>query len=88
VREAAPFETWLTLPDVHRGQLVTMTLEVIEESGDRRRWFAEAARAYAAALGLPPPPLSDTDTRSLGADGDPMIVTQARRCSRRRASPT
>ncbi|HEU0086487.1 MAG TPA: tetratricopeptide repeat protein, partial [Pseudonocardiaceae bacterium] len=80
VREAAVFERWLDakLPDAQSGHLPSMTLAVVGGSGDRRRWFVEAARAYAAALGVPPPPVSDTDTRPVGADGDPMIVTQAR----------
>jgi len=80
VREADIFETWLNqqLPDAHRVQRPTMTLAVVGGPGDRRRWFIEAARAYAAALGVPPPPVSDVDTRPVGAEGDPMILTQAR----------
>ena len=80
VREADIFETWLNqqLPDAHRVQRPTMTLAVVGGPGDRRRWFVEAARAYAAALGVPPPPVSDVDTRPVGAEGDPMILTQAR----------
>ena len=56
----------------------TTTLAAVGGPGDRRRWFVEAARAYAAALEVPPPPVSDVDTRPVGAEGDPMIITQVR----------
>ena len=80
VREAIVFETWLhqQLPDAQRVRFPTTTLVAIGGPGDRHRWFVEAARAYAAALDVPPPPVSDIDTRPVGADGDPMILTQVR----------
>ncbi len=80
VRDAEVFEQWVQqqLPDRHRGHLPTMPLAVVGEAGDRRRWFVEAARAYATALNIPPPPVSDMDTRPVGTDGEAMVVTQAR----------
>ena len=80
VREATVFQTWLhqQLPDAQRVHFPTTPLAVVGGPGDRRRWFVEAVRAYAAALDVPPPPVSDIDTRPVGADGDPMIVTQVR----------
>lgn len=80
VRDAASFEHWVhqQLPDGQRGSLPTTTLAVVGEAGDRRRWFVEATRAYAAALGVAPPPVSDVDTRPVGADGEAMVLTQAR----------
>ena len=80
VREATVFQTWLhqQLPDAQRVHFPTTTLEVVGGPGDRRRWFVQAARAYATALDVPPPPVSDDDTRPVGAEGDPMIVTQVR----------
>ena len=80
VREAIVFETWLhqQLPDAQRVRFPTTTLAAVGGPGDRRRWFVEAARAYAAALDVPPPPVSDVDTRPVGAEGDPMIIMQVR----------
>ena len=80
VREATVFQTWLhqQLPDAQQVHFPTTPLAVVGGPGDRRRWFIEAARAYAAALKVPPPPVSDVDTRPVGADGDPMIITQVR----------
>lgn len=80
VRDAAVFEHWVhqQLPDGQRGHLPTTTLAVVGEAGDRRRWFVEATRAYATALRVTPPPVSDVDARPVGTDGEAMVVTQAR----------
>src|SRR5664279_332745 len=64
------------------------TLRPFGGARDRRRWFVRAARAYAAAQGLPPPPVSDTDQHPVGADGEPMGVTQARALLASRAPST
>ena len=64
------------------------TLSPVGGAGDRRRWFVRAARAYATAQALPPPPVSDTDQHSVGSDGEPMVVTQARALLASRATST
>jgi tetratricopeptide (TPR) repeat protein len=78
-REAVAFEQWLNqdLPDHERVHLRTIPLAPVGESSDRRRWFSEAAVAYAAALGRTAQ-VSAVDPRRVGAEGDPMVVTQAR----------
>ncbi len=80
VRDREAFGTWLRkqLPEELALRWPTTDLQVIGGAGDRRRWFVQAARAYAAALEVPPPPVTDLDTRPVGVDGEPMVVTQAR----------
>lgn len=65
------------LPAGQQANWPATTLRSVGGAGDRRRWFVRAVRAYAAAQGLPPPPVSDTDQHPVGADGEPMVVTQA-----------
>jgi tetratricopeptide (TPR) repeat protein len=70
LQELVPSELAVSRPSVD--------LEVIGGDGDRRRWFAEAVRAYAKALLIKAPPVSELDKRPVGVAGEPMVVTQAR----------
>src|SRR5664279_3356100 len=76
------------LPAGQQANWPATTLSPFGRAGDRRRWFVRAARAYAAAQRLPPPPVSDTDQHPVGADGEPMVVTQARALLASRATST
>jgi hypothetical protein len=55
VRDGEAFTTWLhqQLPEELVLRWPTTGLQVIGGAGDRRRWFVQAARAYAAALEVP-----------------------------------
>ncbi|MGH3569491.1 MAG: tetratricopeptide repeat protein [Pseudonocardia sp.] len=78
-RDDVAFEHSLNqrLPEREQRHLPTTVLPIVGASGDRRRWFGEAAVAYATALGRPVL-VSVTDFRPVGAEGDPMVLTQAR----------
>jgi len=76
------------LPAGQQANWPATTLRPVGGAGDRRRWFVRAARAYARAQGLPPPRVSDTDQHPIGADGEPMVVTQARALLASRATST
>jgi tetratricopeptide (TPR) repeat protein len=80
VRAGAAFERWLhpQLPAGQAARWPRTDLSVIGGIGDRSRWYAQAVRAYAAVLNLEPPPVSDSDHRPVGSDGEPMVLTQAR----------
>jgi Tetratricopeptide repeat len=80
VRDGDVFGNWLRqrLPDELAVRWPMTSLTVIGERSDRSRWFAHAAWAYAEVLDRPCPPVSDRDTRPVGTDGEPMMVTQAR----------
>jgi hypothetical protein len=80
VRDGDVFGEWLRqrLPDELAVHWPMTSLKVMGERSDRSRWFAQAAWAYAEVLERPRPPVSDRDTRPVGMDGEPMMVTQAR----------
>ncbi|HZG91114.1 MAG TPA: hypothetical protein VEZ42_12965, partial [Pseudonocardia sp.] len=80
VRDGDAYQHWLTHhPDNHvRRRWPHTALTATGAAGDRRRWFVQAARAAATALGLDPPAVSDIDARPVGIDGEPMVVTEAR----------
>jgi tetratricopeptide (TPR) repeat protein len=50
-------------------------LEPIGKSGDRRRWYQEAVRAYARVLRVSPPDLPD---QPVGLDEDTLLLLHAR----------
>ncbi len=79
VRDHPTYLRWLRhQPDAPDADIPATTLTPVGGDGDRRRWFAHTVQAAAAALGTTPPAVSATDTRPVGADGDPMILTLAR----------
>jgi hypothetical protein len=80
VRDADAFERLLRelVPSELAVSRPVVTLGVIGGDGDRRRWFAEAVRAYATALKTEAPPVSELDERPVGVAGEPMVVTQTR----------
>ncbi|MEV6871630.1 tetratricopeptide repeat protein [Amycolatopsis sp. NPDC051128] len=68
---AVPVLSDTVLPHLRRIE----TLEPVGEAGDRQRWYGEAVRAYARALQVSPPDLSD---RPVGSDDDTPLVLHAR----------
>ena len=79
VRNHPTYIRWLRQqPDAPNSDVPATALAPVGQDGDRRRWFAHTVQAAAAALGTSPPPVSATDTRPVGVDGDPMILTLAR----------
>ena len=79
-RSAAGLERDLRgkLPQALHQNFRAIELPALGQDGDRRRWFAQAARAYAAAIGRPPPQVSDSDPRPVGFADDDMMLIQAR----------
>lgn len=79
-RDAPAFTTWLAarLPEELVRGWPSMRVEVIGAGGDRRRWFVQAVRAYAQALGRGPVLVTEFDIGPVGTDGEPMMVTQLR----------
>jgi tetratricopeptide (TPR) repeat protein len=61
--------------DELRPHFTVELLEPVGGEGDRKRWFAEATRAYARALGVPPP---DDQPLPVGHDDDTLLVLHAR----------
>jgi len=80
VRNARAFTANLVsrLPEALMRSWPVTHLDVIGGDGDRRRWFVEAVRAYANALGTGPALVSGFDIGPVGADGEPMMVTLTR----------
>jgi len=64
-----------SLPDTVLPHLVEVRLTPIGTPSDRERWFAEAVRAYAKTLGVPPP---DLPARTVGDDDDTLLLLHAR----------
>jgi hypothetical protein len=78
VRDADAYAAWPGAQPCGARKRPSVTLGPIGEASDRCRWFAQIAVAAAAALGRARPPVSEADTGPVGADNDPMTVTQAR----------
>ena len=79
VRDHPTYLRWLRhQSDAPDADLPATTLTPVGGDGDRRRWFAHTVQAAAVALGTTAPAVSATDTRPVGVDGDPMILTLAR----------
>ena len=78
VRDADAFGTVL---DEHLPAVAweSTTLSAVGVDDDRRRIFADAVRAFSGRSDdAPPPPWAVVERGPVGADGEPMAVTQAR----------